>query len=60
MGLEGGRGTVVEGGVEAQGVVVGVDEGKDLCGGIGLVDEATALEHLALRVPMNDSVQALW
>ena len=30
-------------------VVVGVDEGKDLRSGIGLVDEATVLEHLGFE-----------
>ena len=42
-------GFVVEGGVEALGVVVTVDERKDFGTGIHGVDEATVLQHLALE-----------
>lgn len=43
------RGFVVEGGVGALGVVVALDEGEDLCRGIGGIDKAAVLQHLGFQ-----------
>jgi len=49
FGLEEGRWLVVKGGVQAAGVVVAVDEGKEFVGCVLLAGKAAIAQHLGLE-----------